>query len=164
MFLKNQHYFYSLFLFRPSQKILTLKKVLNWFRCGAAYSGLDVNFSFLSKTDMKYISVGCVEYNSRYGSTCRFGAGWVITDLFDFDSNNHGCGVYITKAGHESYVTFENGKHRSYEGEYYGAGVSYRYFMNGIDRSGFTFGGSIHATSAEYDETISGFIQVGYQL
>lgn len=131
---------------------------------GAAYSGLGVNFSLLSKTDMKYISIGCIGYSSRYGSTCGFGAGWIVTDLFDFDSNNHGFGVYVTKAGHESYVTLENGIYRLNDNEYYGAGVSYTYFMNGIDTSGFTFGGSIHATNAEYDKNINSFIQVGYQF
>ncbi len=50
---------------------------------GAIYSGLGANVSLLSKTDMKYISAGCVGYSSRYGSTCGFGAGWIVTLLTD---------------------------------------------------------------------------------
>jgi hypothetical protein len=113
---------------------------------------------------MKYISLGCIAYSSVFGSTCGFGAGWIVTDLFQSDSNNHGIGVYITKAGHVRYATLENGRYRLNEDEYYGAGVSYTYFMNGIDKSGFTFGVYIHATNAKNDESVNGFFQVGYQF
>ena len=129
---------------------------------GAAFSGLGANFALLSKTDMKYVSVGCVEYSSRYGSTCGLGIGWIVTDLFDSNSNKHGFGVYATKAGHESYVTSENFDIK--DNEYYGAGVSYTYFMNGINKPGFNFGISAHATNAKYDEKINGFLQIGYQF
>lgn len=129
---------------------------------GAAYSGLGANFALLSNTDMKYVSVGCVEYSSRYGSTCGLGIGWIVTDLFDSDSNKHGLGVYATKAGHEVYATTENFNIK--ENEYYGAGVSYTYFMNGINKPGLNFGISAHATNAKHEEKINGFLQVGYQF
>lgn len=129
---------------------------------GATYSGLGANFALLSKTDMKYASVGCVEYSSRYGSTCGFGIGWIVTDLFASNSNKHGFGIYATKAGHEVYATTENVNIR--ENDYYGAGVSYTYFMNGINKPGLNFGISAHATNAKYDEKINGFLQIGYQF
>jgi hypothetical protein len=131
---------------------------------GAPYSGLGANFSLLSKTDMKYVSLGCTEYSSRYGSSCGFGAGWIVTDLFDYDSNNHGLGVYVSKVGEERYATLVDGKFRYYEDDYYGVGISYTYFMNGIDKSGTTFGVSIHATNADYDARYGGLFQVGYQF
>lgn len=132
---------------------------------GSAYSGLGANVALVSRTDMKYLSAGCVEYSSNYGLTCGFGAGWIVTDLFNSNSNKHGLGVYVTKAGHETNARIENGNLNVYESEYHGAGVSYTYFMNGIDKPGFTFGVSAHATNSDYDDSTSGvLLQVGYQF
>ena len=131
---------------------------------GAAYSGLGANFAVLSNTDMKYVSVGCVEYSSWYGSTCGVGAGWIITDLFNSNSNKHGVGVYVTKAGSESEAYLTDNGYRFVEKQYYGAGVSYTYFTNGINKPGFNVGISAHATNAKYDEKINGFLHVGYQF
>lgn len=131
---------------------------------GAAYSGLGANLALLSDRDMKYISAGCVEYSSRFGSTCGFGLGWIVTDLFNSKSNRHGWGIYVTKAGHESNFVFDGNIARFNEKEYYGAGVSYTYFMNSINKSGLNFGISAHATNAKYDEKVNGFLQVGYQF
>jgi len=131
---------------------------------GAAYTGLGANFALLSDSDMKYVSVGCVEYSSWYGSTCGVGAGWIVTDLFNSNSNKHGVGVYVTKAGSESDAYLTDNGYRFVEKQYYGAGVSYTYFMNGINKPGFNFGISGHATNAKYDEKINGFLQVGYQF
>jgi hypothetical protein len=131
---------------------------------GAIYSGLGANFALLSDRDMKYISAGCVEYSSMYGSTCGIGAGWIVTDLFNSNSNKHGVGVYVTKAGSESQVYLDDNGFNFVENQYYGAGVSYTYFMNGINKPGFNFGISAHATNAKYDEKINGFLQVGYQF
>jgi hypothetical protein len=131
---------------------------------GAAYSGLGVNFALVSDSDMKYISVGCVEDSSIYGSTCGIGAGWIVTDLFNSNSNKHGLGVYVTKAGSERYAYLDDNGFNFDEKQYYGAGISYNYFMNGINKSGFNFGISAHGTNAKYDEKINGFLQVGYQF
>ncbi len=46
----------------------------------------------------------------------------------------------------------------------YGAGLSYTYFMNGINKSGTTFGVSIHATNSDFEDSYGGFFQVGYQF
>lgn len=135
---------------------------------GALYSGIGANLSFVSQSDMKYISAGCTEYSSFSGASCGFGAGWIKTDLFDFDSNKHGFGIYATLVGKEhysSYKTTDNGvKYYQHENDVYGVGVSYTYFMNGIDHSGFIFGASIHATNADYDGKYGGFLQAGYQF
>jgi hypothetical protein len=131
---------------------------------GAAYSGLGANFAFISATDMKYISIGCAEYSSIFGSTCGFGAGWIVTDLFDSTSNKHGLGIFVTKAGHESYMNTDSLNYSIQENEYYGAGVSYNYYMNGINKSGFNFGLSAIATNAKYDQKYNGLLQIGYQF
>jgi hypothetical protein len=36
--------------------------------------------------------------------------------------------------------------------------------MKGIDKSGITFGVSIHATNADFEDSYGGFFQVGYQF
>ena len=48
---------------------------------GALYSGIGANFAIVSATELKYISAGCVKYSTFSGSTCGFGAGWIMTDL-----------------------------------------------------------------------------------
>jgi len=70
--------------------------------------------------------------------------------------------------GHESYVgytsTTEGVKAYFHDDDIYGAGISYTYFMNGINQSGTTFGASIHATNASVESKYGGFLQVGYQF
>ena len=135
---------------------------------GAMYSGIGTNLSFLSETDLKHLSAGCVEYSSRSGSTCGFGAGWIKTDLFGADSNKHGLGVYVSVVGHESYVSYtttnDGVDYYEHDNDVYGAGVSYTYFHNGINASGTTFGISLHATNADFEGNFGGFFQVGYQF
>ncbi len=135
---------------------------------GAMYGGIGTNLSFVSENDLKYISAGCVEYSSSNGSTCGFGAGWIKTDLFGSNSNKHGLGVYVSIVGNESYssytTTTEGVEYYNHESDVYGAGVSYTYFMNGINKSGTTFCVSIHATNADFEDSYGGFFQVGYQF
>tara|TARA_B100000809_G_scaffold258723_1_gene302402 strand:+ start:680 stop:1159 length:480 start_codon:yes stop_codon:yes gene_type:complete len=127
---------------------------------GAMYSGIGTNFSFVSENDLKYISAGCTEYSSATDAACGFGVGWIKTDLFGSKSNKHGFGIYATLIGKErppSSIVYD-------VQDYYGAGVSYTYFTNGINQSGVTFGASIHATNAEYDGRYGAFFQIGYQF
>lgn len=131
---------------------------------GAMYSGIGANIALVSKNDFKYISAGCTAYGSNNGAECGFGIGWVTADLFDFDTNNHGFGIYAGMLGEERYTTFKNNQYAFHENNYYGAGVSYTYFMNGINKPGATFGISFHATNAEYDGRYGAFLQLGYQF
>lgn len=127
---------------------------------GAMYSGLGANFSFVSENDLKYISAGCVEYSSRTGVRCGAGAGWIKTDLFGTNSNKHGFGVYVTFVGIENYISYTTTtvgvEYENHESNIYGAGVSYTYFMNGINTSGTTFGISFHATNADVEDNFGG--------
>jgi len=117
---------------------------------------------------LKYISAGCVEYGSSNGATCGVGAGWIKTDLSGANSNKHGFGVYISLVGNESYASYtsttEGAEYYNHNSDVYGAGVSYTYFMNGIDKSGINLGISIHATNADFEDSYGGFFQVGYQF
>lgn len=132
---------------------------------GALYSGIGVNFSFVSKSDLKYISTGCTEYSSINGASCGFGVGWIKTDLFDFDNNNHGIGIYATLVGKEYESISDYGVlHHNQERDVYALGLSYNYFMNGINHSGFVFGASMHVTNAKYDGRYGAFLQAGYQF
>jgi hypothetical protein len=135
---------------------------------GAMYSGIGANLSFVSENDLKYISAGCTEYSSITGASCGFGAGWIKTDLFGANSNKHGIGIYATLVGKEKYASYtsttDGTEYYTHESNIYGAGVSYTYFMNGINKSGTTFGVSIHATNADFENSYGGFFQVGYQF
>jgi hypothetical protein len=135
---------------------------------GAMYSGIGTNLSFVSEHDLKYISVGCISYTTYSGATCGFGAGWIRTDLLGANSNKHGFGVYVSLVGHESYTsdttTTQGVEYYDHDRDIYGAGVSYTYFMNGINKSGTTFGVSVHVTNAEFEDRYGGFFQVGYQF
>jgi hypothetical protein len=131
---------------------------------GAMYSGIGANVAVVSKNDFKYISAGCNAYSSANGSECGFSIGWVTTDLFDFATNNHGFGIYAGMLGTERYATLKNNQYSFQEHNYYGAGASYTYFVNGINKSGVTFGISFHATNAEFEGKSGGFFQLGYQF
>lgn len=131
---------------------------------GAMYSGIGANIGLVSKSDFKYISAGCTGFGSNSGSECGYSVGWITTDLFDFGTNNHGFGLYAGVLGKESYATLENHSYTVHKDNYYGAGVSYSYFMKGIDKPGFTFGVSVHATNADHDGRFGSFLQVGYQF
>ena len=131
---------------------------------GAMYSGIGANFSLVSENDLKYISAGCTAYGSTNGAECGIGAGWITTELFDFGNNKHGFGIYAGLLGEESSYTYKNNQYSNDESNIYGAGLSYTYFMNGINQSGLTLGISIHATNADYDGKYGSFLQVGYQF
>lgn len=135
---------------------------------GALYSGVGTNFALVSNTDMKYISAGCVKYSTYSGSTCGFGAGWIMTDLFGANTNKHGVGVYVSLVDSERYTsttaTTSGNELFQHESNIYGAGVSYTYFLNGIDQSGLNLGLSLHVTNADFDDKFGGFFQVGYQF
>ena len=131
---------------------------------GALYSGIGANFSLVSENDLKYISAGCTAYGSTNGAECGVGIGWITTELFDFGNNKHGFGIYAGILGKENSYTYENNQYSFDENNYYGAGVSYTYFMSGINQSGLNFGVSLHATNADYDGKYGGFFQIGYQF
>lgn len=123
---------------------------------GSLYSGFGVNIGFQSKTDLKYISAGCVSYSSLYGETCGVGAGWVKTDVFDFQTPKHGISLYVGIVGDE-YDDFDRKA-------VYGAGLGYHYFFNGINNSGVNLGFTIVAGNENDEFVTGGMFQVGYQF
>jgi len=123
---------------------------------GSLYSGVGVNVGVQSKTEFKYISAGCVSYSSIYGETCGVGAGWIKTDIFDFQTPKHGASLYIGIVGSE-YDNFDRDA-------IYGVGLGYHYFFKGIDQSGVNLGFTIVAGN-EYDDIgMGGMLQIGYQF
>jgi len=74
---------------------------------GTLYSGIGVNAGIQSKTDLKYIYVGCVSYSSLYGETCGAGLGWIKTDLFNATNSKHGTSMYIGIVGTEQNALIE---------------------------------------------------------
>ena len=123
---------------------------------GSLYSGLGVNAGIQSKTDLKYISVGCVSYSSIYGETCGVGIGWVKTDVFDFQTPKHGASLYIGIVGDE----YDNFDRKAI----YGAGLGYHYFFNGINNSGVNLGFTMVAGNENDGIGMGGMFQLGYQF
>jgi len=123
---------------------------------GSLYSGIGVNIGVQSKTEFKYISAGCVSYSSIYGETCGVGAGWIKTDIFDFQTPKHGASLYIGIVGSE-YDNFDRDA-------IYGVGLGYHYFFKGIDQSGVNLGFTIVAGNENDDIGMGGMLQIGYQF
>lgn len=135
---------------------------------GFMYSGIGGNLAFVDDDSMKYISLGCVSYGSTDGARCGGGIGWITTDLFNFESNKHGFGIYAGIVGNEGYSSYSSSSDSTdiyrHNNTVYGAGVSYTFFTRGINKRGTTLGFSIHASNAEFDNKYGGFLQVGYQF
>ena len=123
---------------------------------GALTSGLGVNTALRGDNHIGYIAAGClgIGYSNENGwiLPCGIGAGWIQTDLLSNANNHHGLGVYLGPVGKN-----EVNKAR------YGVGVTYAYFMQGVNAKGWNFGFT-PATGWE-NGTAKGsiLINVGYQ-
>ena len=124
---------------------------------GALTSGLGVNAALRGDNHMGYIAAGCIGIGYSNGQgwmlPCGIGAGWIQTDLLTNANNHHGLGVYIGPVG----INADN-KAR------YGVGVTYVYFMQGVNAKGWNFGFT-PATGQENGKAKSSLlINVGYQF
>lgn len=123
---------------------------------GSLYSGVGVNVGIQSKTDLKYLSVGCVSYSSLSGEACGGGIGWVKTDLFNSTNTKHGASVYLGIVGSEN-DHFNNDP-------IYGLGLGYHYFFSGINQSGLNLGVTVVAGNEDDGIGVGSMFQVGYQF
>jgi hypothetical protein len=134
---------------------------------GQNYGGLGVNAALISETDMKYIAFGCSSYSSGGdGADCdTLSIGWIKTDLFNVDNNNHGFGLFLSSEEEYQYQfqslqQFSRSKERIYE-----YGVQYSYFMNEMNNAGFNFGVHVYNSDSNYDDNgMNLTLQVGYQF
>jgi len=122
---------------------------------GTFYSGLGINVGIQSKTDIRYVSLGCVSVSSN-GETCAGGIGWVTTELFDSKSTKHGTSIYLGIVGTE--------KNYLNNDPIYGVGLGYHYFFSGINYSGFNLGFTLVAGNKNDGTEIGGMLQAGYQF
>ena len=118
---------------------------------GTLYSGLGMNLSLVSETDMKYLSGGCSSYGTTSGITCGLGIGWIKTDLIDFGSNKHGFGLSVGVI---------NSKYNDRKAMY---GLGYHYFFNGIDKPWTHIGLSL-VSEGVHDRGNGVMIELGYQF
>lgn len=124
---------------------------------GALTSGLGVNAALRGDNHMGYIAAGCVGigYSSVQGLIlpCGIGAGWIQTDLLTNANNHHGLGIYVGPVGIN-----DDKKAR------YGVGVTYVYFMQGVNAMGWNFG--FTPATGQENGTSKGslLINVGYQF
>jgi len=123
---------------------------------GALTSGLGFNAALRGDNHMGYISAGCmgIGYSDTSGwiLPCGIGAGWIQTDLLSKANNHHGLGIYVGPVGINA-----NDKAR------YGVGVTYVYFWQGINATGWNAG--ITPAAGIENESTKGslLINVGYQ-
>ncbi len=122
---------------------------------GAMYGGLGMNAGFQSDVDIKYVSAGIMQISGS-STTYGLGLGWITTDLFDFQSKNHGINLYVGAVGTE----------RTFDGHdpIYGGGLGYTYFFSGIDQSGFNIGFNLLTGKGSEESETGAFIQAGYQF
>jgi hypothetical protein len=122
---------------------------------GTMYGGLGMNAGVQSDVDIKYVSAGILQISGS-STTYGLGLGWITTDLFDFQSKNHGINIYVGAVGTES--TFDG------HDPIYGGGLGYSYFFSGIDQSGFNIGFTLLAGKGSEESETGAFIQAGYQF
>ncbi len=122
---------------------------------GTIYGGLGMNVGVQSDVDIKYVSAGILQISGS-NTTYGLGLGWITTDLFDFQSKNHGINIYVGAVGTEN----------SFYGHdpIYGGGLGYSYFFSGIDKSGFNIGFTLLAGKGNEENETGAFIQAGYQF
>ncbi len=144
---------------------------------GAQYSGLGINISANTETDSKYLSFGCIGFSAYEPERfCGATVGWINTNWISQQTNKHGLGVHLGIVGREQLVTtnvayssyYQSDIITSYTTDFkslYGIGLGYSYFSNGVNKSGATYGISIHTPlKEEYLGEALILLQVGYQF
>ena len=127
---------------------------------GALYSGIGLNVGVRSEKDFRFIAAGCVELSytsvSGWQAACGVGAGWIWTNILSRTSNKHGMGIYLGSIA-------SDGKSLDPK-TIYGAGISYNYFLKGIDKSGWNLG--VTPAIGRYRGDNRGYLllQAGYQF
>lgn len=125
---------------------------------GSLYSGLGVNVALRGDNHIGYVSAGCLAIGYAGGSgwilPCGIGMGWIWTDLLTKANNRHGIGLY---AGPADYT--DNKKMAIY-----GLGVTYVYFMQGVNNRGWHFGTTLAPRRENGKAKGLFFINAGYQF
>lgn len=125
---------------------------------GALYNGLGANVSFVKKSDLKYVSLGCIAigYSSNNGtsSNCGIGAGWMRSDILS-ENNKHGLGIHIG-------VTYNTSNDRNDTETF--IGVPYVYFFKGMTSGGWNIG--LTPIIGKHNGSIKGglLLNLGYQF
>jgi hypothetical protein len=129
---------------------------------GALYSGVGVNVGLRGSNDFAYLALGCIGLgysdNSGWLLPCGIGAGWIWTGLFSKTDNHHGLGIYAGPVG------VDGGDNGDDDTAIYGLGITYVYFLRGIDSTGWSFG--ITPTIGKDDGDTKGglLLNAGYQF
>ena len=125
---------------------------------GALYNGVGINIASPTKEDLKYVSLGCIDfsYSSYVGfnTNCGLGIGYINTSIIG-DSNKHGLGLHL--AVHE-----DDGSNSSTQ---VSLGLGYTYFLN-QSKIGWNFGLTpmyIFGDS-ENDNKVALMFDLGYQF
>jgi len=132
---------------------------------GQIYNGLGGNINLTTKTEMRYISLGCTEISKgdhdKRENVCGVGAGYLRTDILptylpDFfsDTDKHGVGA--------SFSLMSN-SYTDYADLLFAYG--YTYFTEGISNRGWNFGLSpTFQYSKGLDNKMGIIMDIGYQF
>ncbi len=128
---------------------------------GSMYSGIGFNLAHVNSNNIKYMSIGCIAYEENSDGTsdeaCGVGIGWLNSDLIFSESSNSALGFYAGPVG------FSRPEAETIDA-LYGAGITYAYFFNGIQKPGMAIG--ITPAYSRYKGAGSGHLlfSVGYQF
>ena len=127
---------------------------------GAPYSGLGVNIALITDRDFKYVAVGCLAHydgdGGKSGNACGAGVGWLRSDWIATDSTKHALGIYlgpVTSRRYKEEIRTE-----------YGAGITYAYFLSGIEKPGLHLGLTPALYRDKGDTKGSIALHLGYQF
>jgi len=129
---------------------------------GALYGGIGLNVGLRRENDFRYVAAGCIAFG--YGDAsgwilpCGVGAGWIWTDLLPTANDRHGLGFYLGPVGIRPDKYGYDDKAR------YGVGITYLYFFNGVNASGWNVGITPAVGKEDGDRTGSLLINAGYQF
>lgn len=128
---------------------------------GINYSGLGFSYGLKTDKDVKFGSLGCIDYSSSYGPTCGVGIGWITTDFIPQKQNKHGLGVYLGLVGSQLKIERESIIDRK---PIYGGSLGYHYFFNGVNLPGLILGGSIAYGDKKNEKDLFYNFSVGYSF
>lgn len=124
---------------------------------GGLYNGVGVNIASPTKEDLKYVSIGCIDfsYNSYSGwnTNCGLGLGYINTSIIG-DSNKHGLGLHL--------AVHEDGSANNAQ---VSVGAGYTYFVD-PSKIGWNFGLTpIYIfEDSENNDKLALMFDVGYQF
>ena len=133
---------------------------------GAPYNGLGVNVTWTNNNSMKYIALGCASVSgSLKDIDCDVGVGlgYINTSVLSSENNNHGLGIH-TGISNRHYDEYKEFGQKSYDEKVYTLGISYTYFFDDINNTGWNVGFTPLVEFEDSETDFGVYLGVGYQF